>query len=83
MQEPRNAPSKHSPLGVGGWLAIAAMGALLGICIWFMFWGWNLTNASIDAAGMTALVLGVIFSIVVGSGLMALVFYSNRKGYDR
>jgi hypothetical protein len=26
--------------------------------------------------------LGVIFSPVVGFGLMALIFYSSRKGYD-
>jgi hypothetical protein len=26
--------------------------------------------------------LGVIFSMVVGVGLMALIFYSSRKGYD-
>jgi hypothetical protein len=26
--------------------------------------------------------LGVVFSLVVGIGLMALVFYSSRHGYD-
>jgi hypothetical protein len=26
--------------------------------------------------------LGVVFSLVVGIGLMALVFYSSRSGYD-
>ena len=26
--------------------------------------------------------LGILFSLVVGCGLMALVFYSNRHGYD-
>ena len=26
--------------------------------------------------------LGIVFSIVVGCGLMALVFYSSRRGYD-
>ena len=25
---------------------------------------------------------GVLFSLVVGGGLMALVFYSSRHGYD-
>ncbi len=29
-----------------------------------------------------AMVLGVLFSIVIGAGLMALVFYSSRRGYD-
>ncbi|MBH5389502.1 MULTISPECIES: hypothetical protein [Bradyrhizobium] len=38
--------------------------------------------AEVPAAGYVALVLGVVFSLVVGVGLMALVFYSSRKGYD-
>lgn len=29
-----------------------------------------------------AMTLGVVFSLVVGIGLMALVFYSSSKGYD-
>ena len=32
--------------------------------------------------GWMALVLGVVFSLIVGVGLMALLFYSSRKGYD-
>ena len=30
----------------------------------------------------TGLGLGVFFSIVIGCGLMALMFYSSRRGYD-
>ena len=30
----------------------------------------------------TEMALGVVFSLVVGCGLMALVFYSSRSGYD-
>ena len=32
--------------------------------------------------GYVALFAGIVFSLLVGCGLMALVFYSNRKGYD-
>jgi len=36
------------------------------------------------AAGLGVLLgLGIVVSMVLGGGLMALVFYSNRKGYDR
>ena len=28
------------------------------------------------------MILGVVLSLVVGCGLMALVFYSSRHGYD-
>lgn len=31
---------------------------------------------------LVAMTLGVLFTLMVGVGLMALVFYSNRKGYD-
>ena len=32
--------------------------------------------------GQVAMWLGIVFSLVVGCGLMALVFYSSRHGYD-
>jgi hypothetical protein len=79
-------PSVHGPkrpLGIAGWTAIAAMGVILGVSIWYSFWGWSLTDAQIDTNGYIALVLGVVLSMVLGGGLMALLFWSNRKGYDR
>ncbi len=32
--------------------------------------------------GWIALTLGVVFPLIVGIGLMVLLFYSSRKGYD-
>jgi hypothetical protein len=32
--------------------------------------------------GYVALGLMIVFCLIVGCGLMFLVFYSNRKGYD-
>ena len=32
--------------------------------------------------GYAAMTLGIIFTLVVGCGLMALMFYSGRRGYD-
>jgi hypothetical protein len=34
------------------------------------------------AIGYVAMTLGVMFSLVVGFGLMGLLFYSSRHGYD-
>ena len=31
--------------------------------------------------GYAAMTLGIIFTLVVGCGLMALMFYSSRRGY--
>ena len=42
--------------------------------------GWDSSYMSIH--GWIALSLGTFLSLAVGGGLMALVFYSARKGYD-
>jgi hypothetical protein len=83
MTDPSAHGPKRRPIGTGGWIAILAMGVLLGAAIWFLFYGWTLTDAQIDTNGYIALVLGVLLSTVLGGGLMALLFWSNRKGYDR
>lgn len=35
-----------------------------------------------DENGWIALGLGSFFSLVIGCGLMALMFFSSRQGYD-
>ncbi len=32
--------------------------------------------------GWAAMALGIVFSLALGGGLMALVFFSARRGYD-
>ena len=83
MPDREKTTKASAPLGAAAWVAVAAMGIVLGLAIWFAFWGWNLTDAAVSAGGRTALVLGAIFSMVIGGGLMALLFWSNRRGYDR
>jgi hypothetical protein len=39
-------------------------------------------DTSIGVHGRIAMFLGILFSIVCGVGLMTLVFYSSRHGYD-
>jgi len=39
-------------------------------------------GADIPLYGWVAIAGGVGFSLLVGGGLMALVFYSSRHGYD-
>ena len=81
--EPSVGGPKRSPLGIGGWLAVIALGSILGASIWFAFYGWNLTDGQVSTQGMIALILGVVFSMLLGGGLMALVFWSHKKGYDQ
>lgn len=68
---------------MGKFAIVAVLLALLGATLWFAIGTWT----SVDTGPMppelyVALGLGVLFSLVVGCGLMALVFYSSRHGYD-
>ncbi len=56
--------------------------ALLGVAIWFAAQSWAVEGPPVPTQGYIAMTLGVVFSVVIGCGLMALVFYSNRYGYD-
>ncbi len=64
-------------------LYFAPLIALLIFVLWFAVHAWNyLAAAEIPLYGYVAMAGGVFFSVLVGCGLMALVFYSNRHGYD-
>ena len=57
--------------------------AFLGASVWFAYYIWaSDAGPPMPASGYVAMALGVVFSLVVGIGLMALVFYSHRHGYD-
>ncbi|MCP3395486.1 hypothetical protein NLM27_43100 [Bradyrhizobium sp. CCGB12] len=67
-------------------LLIAALLILLGLAAFGIAWAWSATNGVDDAAmdenGWIALGLGSFFSLIIGCGLMALMFFSSRRGYD-
>ena len=44
---------------------------------------WMSMDVEMSGAGWLFLILGIVVSIALGGGLMALVFYSSRKNYDR
>lgn len=57
--------------------------AILAASLWFAGIAWErLGGEAIPLYGWLAMAGGVFFSLLVGGGLMALVFYSNRHGYD-
>jgi len=65
------------------WLWTIPLFALLAAAIWFAGVAWErLGGDAIPLYGYVAIAGGVIFSLLVGGGLMALVFYSSRHGYD-
>ncbi len=60
--------------------------AFLALSVWFAMTGWTgvdaQSHASISGHGYIAMAIGIVFSLLIGGGLMALVFYSARNGHD-
>lgn len=64
-------------------IAIVIAALIVAIVVVISVGNWNfIGNSGIDLNGWIALILGVIATLAVGIGLMALVFISNRRGYD-
>jgi len=85
MAKPSSSPaSSATPLGAWGWIAIVVILGFLAVAIAFAIYGWNsIDSVSIPPMGWVVLVIGIVLTLLVGGGLMALLFYSNRKNYDR
>ena len=70
-------------LGVGSWAILIVLALLLAATCVIIYFGWTLASGTdVPASGYVAMVFGVLVSLGVGFGLMALIFYSSRKGYD-
>ena len=77
-----DAPNKKFRLA-GGVLLFVALFAILIAAGWYAVATLNgVSGPPMPTTGYVAMTLGVVFSLVVGCGLMALLFYSNRHGYD-
>jgi len=64
-------------------LLILALFGLLALAVWFAISAFiHIGGDAIPLYGYVAIGGGVLFSLLVGGGLMALVFYSNSHGYD-
>jgi len=56
--------------------------AILGVAAYATAEAWRGVGLTMTLHGWIALALGVVISIALGVGLMALTFYSARRGYD-
>ncbi len=61
-------------------LLTLSLGGILAVVMFGVLTNWNASAMNIH--GWIALFFGTFLSLAVGGGLMALVFYSARKGYD-
>lgn len=75
---------QHAKRGALGTILVAVpLFAILAAAIWYAASAWlSLSGPPMPATGYVALALGVVFSLLIGCGLMALLFYSSRHGYD-
>ena len=49
----------------------------------FAYWAWQeLGEVEIGIHGWIAIGLGAVMTFLLGAGLMALMFFSARRGYD-
>ena len=74
-------PKPRTTLGTV--MLVAVLFVILAAAFWYVVWAWtSLSGPPMPTTGYVALILGVVFSLVIGFGLMALLFYSSRHGYD-
>jgi hypothetical protein len=68
---------------IGGYLLIGSLVSLLAGVIVFGGLAWSLGEGTdVPAFGYVAMAAGVLFSLVLGIGLMALCLCRSRFGYD-
>jgi hypothetical protein len=62
---------------------IIALFAILAASVWWAISLWmSVEGPPMPTGGYVAMWLGIAFSLVIGCGLMVLMFYSSRHGYD-
>jgi hypothetical protein len=64
-------------------LVIILLLAILAGAVFVGHYGWvSAGDVTMPAWGWMMMGLGIFFTLLVGGGLMALVFYSSRAGFD-
>jgi len=74
--QPGRGASQRRAIAIAGCLIVASLVAI-GLYAWFSFGDMAMTTS-----GYIALVLGIAGTMALAIGLMSLVFFSNRYGYD-
>lgn len=70
-------------LGKGRIVILVALTAILiGSGVWMISILNGISGTDMSIHGWIALGLGTFFSLVIGCGLMVLMFISSRRGYD-
>jgi hypothetical protein len=75
QSESRRAKAKRSFLVAAA--ILAACFIVIGVYAW-----WTLRDSGMSAVGMIVLGAGIVITLGLGIGLMSLIYYSNRAGFD-
>ena len=81
-----NGPEKErdSRLSPAGWIALAVLVGFFFVALWSAVKVWSsMAGVHMSGWGWTFLILGIVVTLALGAGLMALVFYSSRHDMDR
>jgi hypothetical protein len=77
-------PQEPNRLGPAGLFALVVLLGFLAVAIWYAIHVWSaMAGVPMSPLGWLFLGMGAFFTILVGGGLMALVFYSSRHNMDR
>ncbi len=78
------------PSRYGAWLVLGILAIFLLFAFAFLYVGWGMgDSAALDhgqqmsSSGYVAMTFGIVVTLALGIGLMALIFYSSRKGHDQ
>lgn len=85
MADPERESEKSPPrLPLAGWIAILVLTGFLIAAGWYAVHVWTrLSGVPMSPLGWFFMIAGAVVTVILGAGLMALVFYSSRKGHDR
>ena len=80
--DPQN--NTNTPLSAAGWIALAVLAAFFFVSLWYAVKVWTaMSGVHMSGFGWAFLVMGIVVTIGLGAGLMALVFYSSRNNMDQ
>ncbi|MFC4347596.1 hypothetical protein ACFO5Q_07030 [Kordiimonas lipolytica] len=63
-------------------LIIGSVIALSAVAYWSLYVMGHIEGVELSGHGVAAMVVGLGFTILIGFGLMALIFFSNKHGHD-
>ena len=77
------AQSALAMLGGLSTKAIVTLVVCIGLGIAGIYYATTInSDIPLSGSGSAALIIGVVFTLILGVGLMALIFFSSRNGFD-